>query len=350
MPKISIIVPVYNVEKYIEKCITSILEQTMKEIEVILVNDGSLDESLKICQKYAEKDKRVILIDKKNTGVSDTRNIGIDRATGEYIMFVDSDDWLEEQACEIAYQEAQKENADSVIFCYYRESTKKTTTKDIFPQERLVYGKTEIYQEILIPTLGLIGEKLKKPQRLDTLVPIYAKLYKTKIIKEKKVKYVDLQTIPSECLLFNLDYYWYSSKVVYIKKYLYHYRRNNYTSITKGYRENLFGKWIFWIEHMKESNKVSSDELLLKAFYSRICFSVIPLSGNVIKKGNFNVLYKELKKILNYPYYREAYSYLEFKYLPVHWKIYFFLAKRRLVFLFCIMSKIMRKMIERKKR
>lgn len=349
MAKISIIVPIYNVEKYIEECIKSILNQTMKEIEIILINDGSSDRSLNICKKYAKIDNRIILIDKQNSGVSDTRNIGIAKAIGEYIMFVDSDDWLEKHACEIAYNEAKKEDADSLIFCYYRESSKGTTTKDIFGKEKIIFDKEDVYNEILIPTLGLTGDRLKKPQRLDSLVPIYAKIYKTEIIKEKKIKFMSLDKIPSECLLFNFDYYLYSSKVVYVNKYLYHYRRNNFSSITKGYRENLFDKWIFWIEYMKKRKEISDDKIL-KALYSRICFSVIPLSGNIIKKKNFVDLYKEIKRILNHPYYKEAYKYLEFKYLPIHWKVYFSLAKKRLIFLFCIMSKIMRMLIERKKR
>ena len=349
MPKISIIVPVYNVEKYIEKCIISLIEQTMKDIEIILVNDGSTDNSLKICQKYAQKDKRILLIDKQNTGVSDTRNVGIERANGEYIMFVDSDDWIENLACEISYNEAKEQDADSVIFGYYRESSKGTTIKNIFEEEKIVFNKREIYDEILVPTLGLIDEKLRRPQRLDTLVPIYAKLYKTDIIKNKNIRYMNLSKIPSECLLFNFDYYLNSSKVVYIKKYLYHYRRNNFTSITKGYRDNLFEKWIYWIDYMKKREELS-DEILQKALYSRICFSIIPLSGNAIKKEKITELYKEMKKILNHEYYIEAYKQLEFNYFPIHWKIYFKLAKNRRIFLFCIMSKLMRMIIERKKR
>ncbi len=349
MPNVSVIVPVYNVEKYLKKCIESIISQSLKDIEIILVNDGSTDNSLKICQQFSKMDNRIRLINKANTGVSDTRNTGIEEATGEYIMFVDSDDWLEKQACEIAYKEAKKEDADSVIFCYYRESSKGNTSKDIFGKEKIIFDKEDVYNKILIPTLGLTGDRLKKPQRLDTLVPIYAKIYKTKIIKEKKIKYMSLDKIPSECLLFNFDYYLQSTRVVYINNYLYHYRRNNFSSITKGYREKLFDKWIFWIEYMRKRKELKNKELL-KAFYSRICFSVIPLSGNTIKKRKFIELYKEMKKILNNPYYKEAYNYLEFNYLPIHWKVYFYFAKNRLTFLFCILSKIMRMLIERKKR
>ena len=349
MIKISIIVPIYNVEEYLEQCIISLVSQTLKEIEIILINDGSTDKSIEICEKYSKIDSRIKLINKNNTGVSDSRNRGIEEANGEFIMFVDSDDWLEENACEIAYNNIKEKRADSLIFCYYRESSSGTTKKDIFKEEEIIFEDEELKKEILIPTLGLIGEKLKKPQRLDTLTPIYAKIYSSKIIKENNIRYIDLDKVPSECLMFNFDYYKNSKKVVYIKKYLYHYRRNNFTSITKGYRENLFEKWLYWIKYMKKTKNIS-DEMLLNAFYSRICFSVIPLSGNIIKKDSFKELYKEMKMVLNDPYYVEAYNVFTYNYFRIHWKIYFKLAKNRKIFLFCVMSKIMRMLIERKKR
>ena len=93
--KISIIVPIYNTEQYLERCLKSLINQDYKNIEIILVNDGSDDNSLAICNKYKKNDDRIIVIDKQHTGVSDTRNIGIKRATGDYIGFVDSDDYID---------------------------------------------------------------------------------------------------------------------------------------------------------------------------------------------------------------------------------------------------------------
>lgn len=92
--KISIIVPIYNCEKYLEQCIGSLVKQTYSDIEIILVNDGSTDSSLSICKKYSETDDRIQVINKKNGGVSSARNVGIKVSTGEYVIFVDADDWL----------------------------------------------------------------------------------------------------------------------------------------------------------------------------------------------------------------------------------------------------------------
>lgn len=98
--KISIVVPIYNVEKYLERCIQTLINQTYSNIEIVLVNDGSPDDSLSICKKYAEKDKRIKIVDKINGGLSDARNAGVKVAEGEYILFVDSDDYIENTSCQ----------------------------------------------------------------------------------------------------------------------------------------------------------------------------------------------------------------------------------------------------------
>ena len=95
MAKISIIVPVYNTEKFLEKCLNSLINQTLKDIEIICINDGSTDNSLQILEKFANKDKRIQIINQTNSGPSIARNIGIKKAVGEYIGFVDSDDWVD---------------------------------------------------------------------------------------------------------------------------------------------------------------------------------------------------------------------------------------------------------------
>jgi len=118
MPKVSLIVPVYNVEDYLRKCVDSIIGQTLRDIEIILVDDGSTDNSGKICDEYAERDDRIRVIHKTNGGLSDARNAGIDVATSPFVMFIDSDDWVEPGYCELPYNEAIKNNADLVLFAY----------------------------------------------------------------------------------------------------------------------------------------------------------------------------------------------------------------------------------------
>ena len=117
---VSIIVPVYNSEKYVERCILSILNQTYSIIELILINDGSTDSSLNILDEYSRKDNRIILVNKENEGVSASRNLGIEIATGKYLMFIDNDDFVEPSYVETYVSEIEKYSADLIIGGYQR--------------------------------------------------------------------------------------------------------------------------------------------------------------------------------------------------------------------------------------
>jgi len=119
-PKISIIIPMYNVEKYLRRCLDSVAAQTFQDWQAILVDDGSPDKSGEIAESYAKRDKRFVVIHKENGGLSDARNAGMDKASGEYIMYLDSDDFIHPQTMEIAYYLAQRDNSDIVSFTYDR--------------------------------------------------------------------------------------------------------------------------------------------------------------------------------------------------------------------------------------
>ena len=120
--KVSIIIPAFNSKKYIVRCVESAINQTLKEIEIIIVNDGSTDNTLDLIKNLALKDDRLIVINKKNGGLSSARNAGLDVAKGEYIQHLDGDDWIELKACEEVYQYASKNNVDIVVCDYYRDN------------------------------------------------------------------------------------------------------------------------------------------------------------------------------------------------------------------------------------
>ena len=139
---ISIIIPVYNVEEYIEQCIQSVINQTYKKLEIILIDDGSLDKSGKICDAYADRDKRIIVIHKENGGLSDARNKGIDIASGEYITFVDSDDYVEDSFIEDLYTTLINNNAEMSICNIIKVNDKGEKIENIgFAEDELVNGK-----------------------------------------------------------------------------------------------------------------------------------------------------------------------------------------------------------------
>lgn len=133
---ISIIVPVYKVENYLSKCLDSMICQTYKNIEIILVDDGSPDNSGKICDDYAKKDSRIKVIHKENGGLSDARNAGLKIATGKYIGFVDSDDYISVEMYEKLYNQAKKEDADIACCNYYRVKMEKNLIKELLEIKR----------------------------------------------------------------------------------------------------------------------------------------------------------------------------------------------------------------------
>ena len=159
MKDISIIVPIYNAEKHLNKCIDSLVNQTKKELEFILVNDGSTDSSEDIIKSY--KDKRIKYFKNKNQGIGKTRNFGIDKATGKYLMFLDSDDYLDINACEKLYNKAIKEKSDLVVFDFYRvEETLKEVTINNFKSSSLKENPNLLLDINLGPCNKLIKREL----------------------------------------------------------------------------------------------------------------------------------------------------------------------------------------------
>ena len=161
MPKISVIVAVYNLEQYLDRCIQSVLKQTYTDFELILVNDGSKDSSLDICLKYEKQDDRIIVLDKENGGLSDARNKGLEIATGEYIEFIDGDDFIEENLLELCINKLEETKADIVMFDVYQYYT-ETNTKEIISNpfdENKIYN-LENNHELLTSIMNCAWNKL----------------------------------------------------------------------------------------------------------------------------------------------------------------------------------------------
>lgn len=148
--KVSIIIPCYNVEKFIEKSILSVINQTLKEIEIIIVNDGSKDKTFQIIKKYSRIDKRIVIVNKKNGGLSSARNVGIKIAKGKYIQHLDGDDWLELDCCKSTYEYAEKNDFDIVCFNLIKDEIKRSYTIDTFKnlRENTVYTNEEFFEEL----------------------------------------------------------------------------------------------------------------------------------------------------------------------------------------------------------
>lgn len=328
-PLVSIIVPIFNVEKYLEKCLDTLIGQTYENIEIILIDDGSTDKSAEICDKYALKDKRVRVIHKINGGVSAARNDALQQANGQLIMFVDSDDWINSETCETAVSTMQESGADVVMWTYISENNGNQSPKIIFGSDTIFEG-TNVKEKLHRRLFGLTGEELANPELADSLCPVWGKLYKKELILDNNISFVDLSEIGTyEDGLFNIEVFSQVEKAVYLNKCFYHYRKENSSSVTSGYRKDLFEKWQHLFDLMQEyiaENNLPSD--YQAALNNRIALSIVGLGLNIISCNCSAVKkIKMIKEIIKSERYKKAYRDLCFTYFPVHWKLFYGCAK-----------------------
>ncbi len=211
-PLISVIVPIYNTELYLGKCIQSIIKQTYSELEILLINDGSIDHSLDICYNFAKKDNRIRVFTKKNTGVSNTRNLGIQKSKGEYILFIDSDDFIDIDYISKMYQEIEKNDYEMIIsgmtFCDVQEKIIKKELYKINNQELLL---DEIMEDV-INTLYFCSA-------CKTLI-------KKSLIDHHHIRFNE-QLSFGEDFMFSYQLLKASKKIGYLSDTGYYYRQNN---------------------------------------------------------------------------------------------------------------------------
>ena len=167
MVKVSIIVPVFNVEQFLGKCLDSLVNQTLKDIEIICVNDGSTDNSLEILNNYAKQDLRIKIINKKNSGLSTARNTGMKIAQGKYIGFVDSDDWVDLDFYEKLYNSAIKNNADIAVSEIYEVHWNRKFYKQKFEKEKCIENIEEKFYTLNIPEYSYVWNKIYKRTKIE---------------------------------------------------------------------------------------------------------------------------------------------------------------------------------------
>lgn len=345
MCKVSIIVPIYNVEKYLSRCLESLVNQSFKDIEILAINDGSTDNSLNILNKYAAMDSRIIVVDKKNEGLSQTRNLGIDKAKGEYITFVDSDDWIDKDYIKIMYEKIIKNNSDIVICPYVKEYDYKSISK-VFNLDNICINKPERTNQYLYRKIvGPVGKELAQPEELDTLVTAWGKLYKTSIIRSNNIKFIDTKLIGTEDCLFNVEVFSKSKRASIENRPLYHYWKGNKESLTCGYKSNLVEQWRLNQEYIKKHlDSCNVDNVFYEALNNRVCLRVLGLGLNECSKSNKESIFKRVKNlkiILNEKYIKDAYKNLKLKNFKIHWKLFYFFNKNGLAFgSYCMLNTI----------
>lgn len=287
MVKVSIIVPVYNVEKYLSKCLDSLISQTLKDIEIICVNDGSVDNSLDILKNFAQKDPRIKIIDKQNEGVAIARNIALEQATGEYIGFVDSDDYIDLDYFEKLYNTATKNNSDIAVASILKH-------KKYFDKYNVRYSEEQVAENIQ-EKIKLCGDKK------HFFFYAWNKIYKTDLIKNNKIKFSEGQIY--EDVMFAMNALYFSNKVVSVPNTKYHYvERNNslvkYKDKTGKKAEDLTKAYTNLQEFCQDKNIILPERL---NYYTKknICLFLTEYIGKYRKKFQlFNLI--PIVKIVDY--------------------------------------------------
>ena len=280
-PLVSVIVPVYNVEDYLDDCLTSLINQTFKDIEIICVNDGSTDNSLNMLNEYASKDDRIKVFSKENSGPGPTRNYGLDQACGEYVLFLDSDDWLDLDAIKILYEKSKADDLDLLIFL-----------AENFDDNQNKFYEEDYYNNVHIPDTfynEVFNHKDLGKYLFSVAVVPYNKLYRRSVIEKYKIRF-------PENVLFEDNPFHYE--------------------VLLGSRKMSIIKEHFVLRRRRE-NSITSD--IDEKFWD-----VIPVSNMVLDVFKKYGLFDEyLTQVLNFKlrYIMMWYGLIEKQYKEKYWKL-----------------------------
>lgn len=286
LPFISIIIPIFNAEKYLRKCLDSVVSQTLRNIEIILVDDGSPDNSGKICEEYAKKDKRIRAIHQQNQGVSIARQIGLDNATGEYIIHVDADDWIESFAMECLYEKAKIEHADMVISDYWVENSTQNSvlTKQSF--------ENQTSHQIM---LRMINQEL--------FGSCWNKLIKKSVIDKYHIKFQPPHITYCEDLLFNSRLLSHDIRVSHLNKAIYHYCTYNQQNLSNSLSTNRLDSRIFVNQELEKLIYENERECLFNQKKDVLKEAFLLKRFDVIKKHYHDIQAQIIKEKQPTDYY-----------------------------------------------
>ena len=260
-PMVSIIVPVYNAEQYLRRCVDSILNQEYTDFEVFLVNDGSTDSSGDICEEYGNKDTRVIVIQKENTGVSDSRNLALDRARGKYLQFLDSDDWITPDATRLFVRAAEEYGCDMVISDFYRVVGERLSPKG------------DIEEEGVLTREEFAAHMMENPADFYYGV-LWNKLYRRDIVEDHKLR-MDTDISWCEDFMFNLEYIRYAKVFYALHAPIYYYVKRKGSLASQGInisktvkmKLNVFEYYNNFYKHVLEEEDYEKNRLQVYRFF-----------------------------------------------------------------------------------
>jgi glycosyltransferase involved in cell wall biosynthesis len=320
--------PVYKVEMYLEKAVGSILKQTLREIELILVDDGSPDNCGKMADMYAEADDRIRVIHQENTGLGPARNAGLKAGRGEYVGFVDSDDWIEPRMYEVMYHAARVNGCDIVMCGCVRENAGGRSETVILPMEEGVYGKEDILNKVLFP---MVARNFDEDPWKSVINSVWKNIYRRELLVQNRIGFQSERLAYAEDLLFNLEAFVHAERLFILNQPFYHYR-HNISSLSNVYRtgfnrmnQRLYGE----MEHFVIRYGLEDEcRVLLQKRMVEMAFAMVI---NVLKPGNPAPLCRkigQIHEILKLPQVNQAMREFRTKGLPLAKRILYFCFKK----------------------
>lgn len=331
---ISVIVPVYNVQNYICRCLDTIINQTYKNIEIILVDDGSKDESGKICEEYAKKDSRIRVIHKENEGLGLTRNVGIKYAMGKYIAFIDSDDFIELNMYEIMYKKIKENDLDAVLCNYKRLKKDKTYIYNVSNFDNKQYSCDEIQKDILLSICG-------NPKYKTVIGSVCCVLYKKDIIDKYNIKFLNEREYVSEDIIFNYMYFSKCRRIQLLRDNMYIYCENE-GSLTKKYNPAKIDKFINLYNFMKKQVETYKEETCIGLDTLYIGYMRVAIIQEITLNTNKKNIKNNIKKICNDELLCEILKRYKLKNLKIKQTIFTILMKYKLVNLIVLTVKLVK--------
>lgn len=325
---VSVIIPIYNInDSLLIKSINSVINQTYKNIELLLVDDGSTISNKKICDEFAENDERIKVFHIENAGVSNARNVGIKESKGGYIMFVDADDWIDENCIETCINKNITNNKeyDIIFFGYKKVFNSKTITVDFFEND------TEFNLSN--------NECKKKIYDMRVLGSSCMKIYKKSIINEL----FDIELKNGEDVYFNYCNIINANEICYVHNVYYNYNLHD-NSAVRSSNEDIVNRYIKTFSKMQ--NNTNNNLISLKYSFIAISLLVLILNYCFPKKSSYFKNKSKLKKVLKQQEFKNMFANIKYIRLPLSRKIGVYLCKYRLLFLIYIMSKIKHKFDE----
>lgn len=321
---LSIIIPVYNAEKFLENCLNSIINQTFKDYEVILINDGSTDDSKTICQRYETTFDNISYIETENNGPSHARNIGLKYAKGKYIGFVDADDYIDKNMYRELINSAEEYKAEITICEYIR----------VWQNGKQIISNNSISENILIESQ--IKDKLLRnyyTNNTEMLASPCNKIYLREFILNSKINF-NQNLIRGEDWWFNLLLYENASRISFINIPLYMYRQDNMNSIMKKMSINYYEEWKTAREYLNKKNEVYQFKMDYNIYYQELLMNIHALLINIVKQK------KKIDEIIYDDFYSKIIIYDKYCSIPV--KIAHFINKypKLLKIYYKILSKI----------